>query len=304
MRRAGFLFIAAVVALSMNGAAQKVFRSDVDLVHFTVTVTGKEGTPITALTAQDFEVVEGGKAQTIKYFAAGDPDAAPPLHLGFLLDLSGSMAEDIRDVRTAAVKFLNAMDAAEDVTVVDFDTEVRRAQFRATEYPRLIEHIRMRKPDGYTALYDAMAVYLNGAADQTGDKIMIMYTDGGDTRSSLTLNEILDLLKASDVTIYAIGYLEHQSQSGRLEQRLGLQRFAEMTGGQALFPTSIKEVDKMYERIQKEIGARYSLGYTSTDLRTDGKWREVDIRLTRKDLKGAKVRTRSGYYARFVGPAK
>jgi len=304
VRRAGFLFIAAVVALSMNGAAQKVFRSDVDLVHFTVTVTGKEGTPITALTAQDFEVVEGGKAQTIKYFAAGDPDAAPPLHLGFLLDLSGSMAEDIRDVRTAAVKFLNAMDAAEDVTVVDFDTEVRRAQFRATEYPRLIEHIRMRKPDGYTALYDAMAVYLNGAADQTGDKIMIMYTDGGDTRSSLTLNEILDLLKASDVTIYAIGYLEHQSQSGRLEQRLGLQRFAEMTGGQALFPTSIKEVDKMYERIQKEIGARYSLGYTSTDLRTDGKWREVDIRLTRKDLKGAKVRTRSGYYARFVGPAK
>jgi VWFA-related protein len=251
------------------------------------------------LTAEDFEVIEEGRPQTIKFFTAGDPAAAPPLHIGFLLDLSGSMAEDISDVRKAAIKFLNAMESAEDVTVVDFDTQVRRTLFRASEYPRLIERIRMRKPDGYTALYDALAVYLNGAVDQTGDKVLIMYTDGGDTRSSLTLNEVLELLKASDVTVYTIGYLEHQLASARSEQRMQLQRFADMTGGQALFPASIKEVEKMYERIQKEIAARYSLGYTSTDTRTDGKWRDVEIRLTRKDLKGVKLRTRAGYYTLF-----
>ena len=124
-----------------------------------------------------------------------------------------------------------------------------------------------------------------------------MYTDGGDTRSTLSMNEVVDLLRASDVTVYVVGYLEHQSSSIRMIQRMELMRFAEMTGGLALFPTSVKEVDKMYEKIQREILARYSLGYTSTDERMDGAWRDVDIRLKRPDLKGAKLRTRDGYFA-------
>ena len=78
-----------------------------------------------------------------------------------------------------------------------------------------------------------------------------------------------------------------------------LKRFAEMTGGQAFFPNSLKEIDKMYETIRREISARYSLGYTSTDDRTDGAWREVQIRITRPDLKGARIRTRSGYFAPY-----
>ena len=53
-------------------------------------------------------------------------------------------------------------------------------------------------------------VYLNGAQDQDGQKVLVLYTDGGDTRSSITFHETLDLLKASDVTVYAIGYLERE----------------------------------------------------------------------------------------------
>jgi hypothetical protein len=60
---------------------------------------------------------------------------------------------------------------------------------------------------------------------------------------------------------------------------------------------SAKEVEKMYEKIEREIAARYSLGYTSTDTRTDGMWRNVDIRLKRADLKGVRLRTRQGYFA-------
>jgi VWFA-related protein len=211
------------------------------------------------------------------------------------------MGEDIKDARTAAIKFLNTMERAVDITLVDFDTEVRVARYAASDYPRLIERIRARKPDGYTALYDALGIYLNGAGLQGGQKILIMYTDGGDTRSALNHNDVLDLLRASDVTVYVLGYLEHQSQSSRTAQRQQLDRFATMTGGQALFPTSLKEVDKMYEKIEREIGARYSLAYTSTDSREDGAWREVDIRLKRPDLKGARLRTRDGYFAPLKG---
>jgi len=291
------LILALGLTTVAAAASQQTFRTAVDLVHFPVVVTDKQGTPITGLTADDFEIKEGGKPQTIKFFAAGDPLAELPLHLGFLLDTSGSMEEDLKDVRTAAVKFLNAIDQAEDITLVDFDTEVRMARYSGTEYPRLIERIRQRKADGMTALYDAIGVYLSGTAEQIGQKVLIMYTDGGDTRSTLTMNEVLDLLRASDVTVYVVGYLEHQVSSGRINQRMELTRFAAMTGGLALFPTSLKEVDKMYEKIEREIAARYSLGYTSTDDRWDGTWRNVEIRLKRPDLKGAKLRTRDGYFA-------
>jgi Ca-activated chloride channel family protein len=288
---AGMAFATTVVV-----PAQQTFRTAVDLVHFGVVVTDKQGSPITGLTADDFEVKEAGKPQTIKFFAAGDPAEALPLHVGFLLDTSGSMEEDLKDVRTAAIKFLNAMDQAEDITLVDFDTEVRMARYSGSEYARLIERIRQRKADGMTALYDALGVYLSGTVDQIGQKVLIMYTDGGDTRSTLTINEIVDLLRASDVTVYVVGYLEHQG-SNRMAQRMELTRFATMTGGLALFSTSVKEIDKMYEKIQREIATRYSLGYTSTDDRANGAWRNVEIRLKRADLKGAKLRTRDGYFA-------
>ena len=296
MSRAVLILGLAIATVSV-AAAQQTFRTAIDLVHFGVVVTDKQGSPITGLTAEDFEIKEAGKPQTIKFFNAGDPENAPPLHIGFLLDTSGSMEEDLKDVRTAAVKFLNAMEQAEDITLVDFDTEVRKTTYSGNEFARMIERIRGRKADGMTALYDALAVYLSGTADQMGQKVLIMYTDGGDTRSTLTINEVLDLLRASDVTVYVVGYLEHQSSSGRINQRMELTRFAAMTGGLALFPTSLKEVDKMYEKIEREIAARYSLGYTSTDDRSDGTWRTVEIRLKRPDLKGAKLRTRDGYFA-------
>ena len=298
MSRAVLILALAIATITVT-AGQQTFRTAIDLVHFAVVVTDKQGSPISGLTADDFEIKEAGKPQTIKFFTAGDPAAAPPLHLGFLLDTSGSMEEDLKDVRTSAIKFLNAMDQAEDITLVDFDTEVRKATFSGSEYARLIERIRQRKADGMTALYDALAVYLSGTADQTGQKVLIMYTDGGDTRSTLTISEVNDLLRASDVTVYVVGYLEHQMSSGRMSQRMELTRFAAMTGGLALFPTSLKEVDKMYEKIEREIAARYSLGYTSTDDRSDGTWRNVEIRLKRTDLKGAKLRTRDGYFAPY-----
>ena len=295
MIRPFVLMLIAVSALAQT-KQQPVFKAGVDLVHFSIVVTDKNGTPITGLTAEDFELEEGGKRQTITHFAGGDPENAPPMHLGFMIDVSGSMSEDIRDVRTAAIKFLDAVTREEDITVLDFDTEIRIAQFSSDD-PRLVEYIRGRKPDNaWTAMYDAISVYLHKAAMQTGEKILVMYTDGGDTRSAITQGELIDLLKSSDVTMYSIGYLEHQG-SARGNQQQVLHRLSSVTGGQAFFPGRLKDVDKMYEKILGEISARYSVGYVSSDARMDGRWRDVRIRLLRPELRDAKVRTRSGYYA-------
>ena len=289
--------IALLATIASSGLPAQRLRVGVDLVNFGVVVTDRKGAPIAGLKAEDFELFERGKPQRIQFFSAGDEALSPPLHLGFLLDASGSMDKDMRDVQTAAIKFLSQNEHAVDTTLVDFDTEVRATIFSGDNYPSLIERIRMRKAGGMTAFYDALAVYLRGASLQDGQKVLVVYTDGGDTRSTITSSDVADLLKASDVTMYTLGYLEHQSSSYRTTAQMELQRFSMMTGGQAFFPTSIKELDSLYEKIVKEMDARYIMGYTSTDTRADGSWRSVEIKLKRPDLKGAKLRTRPGYFA-------
>ena len=281
-------------------AADQTIRVGVDLVNFGVVVTDKRGTPISGLTREDFEVLERGKPQQVRFFSAADTALAPPLHLGFLLDASGSMEDDIKDVRTAAIKFLNKNEYAKDVTLVDFDTQVRLTHYDADDYAKIIEHIRMRKAEGMTAFYDALGVYLRNAFEKDGQKVLVVYTDGGDTRSVTTSQEVVELLKASDVTVYMLGYLEHQGSSYRVGAQMEMQRFSNMTGGQAFFPTSIKQLDGMYDKILTEMSARYVLGYTSSDDKPDGTWRQVEIKLKRPDLKGAKLRTRPGYYAPLI----
>lgn len=298
VHRAVCLALAALAAGTVLHA-QQPFRSGVDVVRFGVAVVDKQGQPVTGLTAQDFEIVENGTKQSLRYFAAGDPQDTPPLHLGLLLDESGSMADDLDDARSAAVKFVNALSQAADVTLVSFDTEVRVARFSADDYPRLVERIRSRNADGFTALYDALGMYLSDAQNEDGQKVLVLYTDGGDTTSAMTFGDALNLLKESDVTVYVVGYLEHQSSAVVNEQRSELQRFAEVTGGQAYFPSGRKDLKNVFDAIAREVGARYSLGYVSTDTRADGKWRDVQIKLLRKDLKGAKLRTRAGYFAPY-----
>jgi Ca-activated chloride channel homolog len=295
-------FVASVslVRATVASAQAPAFRSRVDLVNLGVTVTDRKGNLVADLTPEDFEIVEDGKPQAVRYFSRGDDDAQPPpMHLGLMLDVSESMGEDMRFTKTASIKFLNTLTDAVDITVVDFDTEVRAARYSQNEFARLVERIRQKKASGFTALYDAIGVYLDGAAGQDGRKIMLLYTDGGDTRSSIRFSELMDLLKASDVTVYPIGELEHQSSSGRAEQRMLLQQMADVTGGQAFFPTSVKELDAVYDKVVAEIRAQYTIGYLSTNEKTDGGWRKVEVKVTRKDLR---VRSRRGYFARYHKP--
>jgi Ca-activated chloride channel family protein len=284
-----------VASASRIGQAPQ-FQSRIDLVNIGVTITDKRGKLVSNLTRDDFTVLEDGRPQTVTFFAGAEAPV-PEMHLGLLLDVSGSMEGDIAFTRTASVKFLNTLTEAVDVTLVDFDTEVRVARFEQREFARLIERIRAQKTGGDTALFDAIGVYLDGAAGQEGRKVMLLYTDGGDTRSAMRLGELLDVIKASDVTIYAIGVFDRQGPSARAEEQIVLRQITEATGGQVFFPPSIKELDKVYEQVAAEIRAQYTLGYVSSNPRNDGSWRKVEIKVNRPDAKELRVRARRGYYA-------
>jgi Ca-activated chloride channel homolog len=290
------LALVATSAQAVKFDGGQVFRTGIDLVTFGVTAVDRKGNLITDLTQDDFELVEDGHPQTIKYFTRGLGDGeSGATHLGLMLDTSGSMETDLKMARSAAIKFLNLLPEAEDITLVDFDTEIRVMQYPQRDFARLVERIRMRKPDGWTALYDALGVYLDGADGRDGRTVLVMYTDGADSRSRLNFGDLMDLLKASQVTVYAVGLIEHTG-SLRNEVRMRLQQMVDATGGQAFFPTALKDLDSSYEKVLAEIKAQYQLGYSSSNLKRDGSWRKVDIKVKRPDVR---LRTRKGYFAPF-----
>jgi Ca-activated chloride channel homolog len=305
MKRALLLIVVATITCGVTRlvAQTPTFRTGIDLATFGVTVVDRKGEYLSNLNLEDFEILEDGQRQTIKYFARGtDIENGPEMHVGLLFDTSGSMTEDIKLSRSAAVKFLNTLSEAKDMTLVDFDTEVRVAKYGQKDFPRMVERIRGRTPDGETALYDAMGVYLDGASDDEGRKILVLYTDGGDTHSTISFGDLMTLIRASDVTVYSVGFLEHSR--GRIEERAHLMQIAEATGGQAFFPSTMKDVEASYDKVVAQIRAQYSLAYTSTNTKQDGAWRKVEIRVTRPDLKGSKILSRRGYFAPYQEPPK
>jgi Ca-activated chloride channel family protein len=305
--RGALVTVAVVGGLALSAvegpvlsAAEGQFRARIDLVTMGVTVTDRRGNFVADLTRDDFEILEDGRRQTISSFARGDGGAeAPPLHLGLLFDTSGSMGEDMKLARSAAIRFLNTLSDAIDMTLVDFDTEVRIARYGQRDFPRMVERIRGRQPGGWTALYDALGVYLDGAAEDEGRKILVLYSDGGDTRSTISFSDVMTLVRASDVTIHAVGFLENQPSSVRLAQRMRLLDIAATTGGQAFFPSAMKDVEAAYEKIVAQIRNQYLLGYTSTNTAQDGKWRRVEVRVTRPGLRDLRVQSRRGYFALY-----
>ncbi|MEO5740212.1 MAG: VWA domain-containing protein [Vicinamibacterales bacterium] len=290
------LIAAVLTGVCSSAWAQFSYKTGVEVAGFTVTVVNRVGESLEGLEGEDFDVREDGVVQLVTYFATGDAEDAVPLHIGLLFDTSESMEKDLAFSRNAAIRFLKTFSKAVDFTLVEFSDDVRAARFSQSEFPRLVERIRMSKAKGRTSLYDAVTVYLGSAFEQTGRKVLVIFTDGDDTSSSRRWDETARLLRASDVTVYPMGFLSHRS-SPRLMRQSKLMEIARLTGGRALFPGSMKELEPMYASIAAEIHAQYVLGYVPTNVARDGKWRKVEIKLKRPPAERTQLRTREGYFA-------
>ncbi len=288
-----------VLALGLAGTVnfgQQTFRTATDVVSIPATVIGRGDVLIHGLTMGDFEVLEDGKPQTLTLFSEGAPGPEIPLHLGLLLDTSESMDKNLAAATSAVIRFVNALDEAVDVTFVDFSSEVRVSRFVPASYPHLFERVRANKAEGSTALYDALALYLLAAEQQDGQKVLLLYSDGLDSTSSTGYGKLIEMLRRNNVMVYDIGYVENLGSSRAMGQ-VRLNDMAHQTGGEAFYPLGREALDKVYQRILDEIKSRYTLGYISTNRAADGKWRKLEVRATASAPKGAKVRTRPGYFA-------
>jgi Ca-activated chloride channel family protein len=132
--------------------------------------------------------------------------------------------------------------------------------------------------------------------DEIRRQAIVVLSDGEDTSSLLSFDEVLDLAKRSETAIYAIGLRADDERSGRgfKESEYVLRQLAQETGGRVFFIDSVNDLAKIYGQISDELSSQYTLGYSSRNTRRDGAWRRVVVRVSRPNLS---PRTKLGYFA-------
>jgi Ca-activated chloride channel family protein len=213
MRAPSALIIAALIAAtaaagaqSQEGQSQEGFRfkSGVDLVNVTATVTDDDGRFVSGLRREDFSVYEDGKLQEVSHFS----NDRVPVSLGLVLDTSGSMsAEKMSAARTAIDRLIYDLLGEEDeLFLVEFATRARLRQDWTTDRRVISRAVREANATGGTAIYDAVATAIPTAqAGMHRKKALLVISDGNDTNSTTTVSALRQQIRESDVLVYALG---------------------------------------------------------------------------------------------------
>lgn len=298
--RSWFLFLILAFVCESGVAAQRgaSFRSNVDLISLMVSVTNPGGRYMSGLEAEDFEVFEDGRLQELAFFSP----ANTALSVSLLLDSSSSMEDSMSLAQKAAVEFVARLKPDDLVEIVSFDSRVEVMQPFTNDRTLLEGAIHRVRAGGSTSLYNAVYITLRqfeklraqNASDSRREVIVVL-SDGEDTSSLMTSDEILDLAKRSQTVIFAIGLgFETPALPVARSGEFDLRRLAQETGGRLFTPKRPEDLSNVYTEITRELTTQYVLGYLSRNDRRDGRWRSISVRLRRPQLQ---ARTRAGYYA-------
>jgi Ca-activated chloride channel homolog len=280
-----------------NGALYTI-TVDIDLVVFNVAVTDGNGRPISGLKANEFALYEEDRLQNIAFFSAEEGAAT----VGLIIDSSGSMRSKQTDVIRAALAFTATSKPEDEVFVVNFNENAHLGLPRSIQFTNDPYVIRSAlygtSADGLTALYDAIAVAIEHVQAGSRDrKALVLLSDGGDNASHLSLGKMLEIVRRSSATLYAIGFYDETDLDRNSSV---LKRIAKLSGGRAYFPSSLKDLNGVWRDIAGEIRNQYTIGYHSSNLNHDGKYRHVRISAKRGG-RNLRVITREGYFAPAAG---
>jgi Ca-activated chloride channel family protein len=285
-----------------NPSREQTFKAGVDLVSLNVTVAEAGSARFaTDLEAEDFQVFEDGAKQDVTYFTR----ANLPIALALLIDTSASMESRLQTAQDAAVGFAKRMRPQDLAEVIDFDSRVVILQSFSNSQSALEQAIRRTSAGGSTSMYNAVYIALKDLkrvlatnVDEIRKQAIVLLSDGEDTSSLLPFEEVLDLAKRSETAIYAIGLRSDDGPGkGFKEAEYVLKQLSQETGGRAYFPSQIAELAGIYGQISEELSSQYSVGYQSKNLKRDGAWRRVVVRVGRPNLV---ARTKHGYFAPTV----
>ncbi|HKT79252.1 MAG TPA: VWA domain-containing protein [Vicinamibacterales bacterium] len=259
--------------------------SDVEAVQVTVTVTDN-GKFVDNIPRSAFKIWEDEKPQAISSFVSENV----PLELLVAVDASSSMMDAMPTVKAAVKDFLEAVPESNRVTVIQFSDTIVPVARRTTDPAERLRAVDRLAAWGATALYDVIAQGVDMLGQEPGRKALVVFTDGEDQGSHITLKDAEERLQASDVTLYMIG--QGRGVSAEPLKKV-MQQLADPTGGRALFTDSVDKLHAAFEELLQELSHQYLIGYQSTNTARDGKWRALRVEL---DGRG-RVRARRGYLA-------
>jgi VWFA-related protein len=290
---------AAVTVVRTQDRQRPSFRAGVEMVSLTVTVTDSASRYITDLDQADFNVFEDGVRQDVTFFNKRQL----PIALSLLLDSSASMEDKLDMLQTAAVNFVNRLKPVDMAQIIDFDSRVEVRQPFTSNKSALETAIRQTTAGGSTSLHNAIYISLKElkkvqaqSDEDVRRQALVVFSDGEDTSSLVSFEELLDVAKRSETAIYTIALrAQEPSQSkGFREAEFTMRQLAQETGGRAFFPNRIEDLAGVYGQIADELSSQYTIGYTSKNQLRNGAWRRLVVQVTRPNVV---PRTKKGYYA-------
>lgn len=264
-------------------------KVNIEVVQLTAVVSDRHRF-VSGLPASAFRVREDGVPQRIQHFSA----EGSPLELVVCIDVSGSMADAMPQLKNAVRKFLSALGPKDQVTLAAFNDSMFTLARRGTNAEQRLRAVDRLAPWGGTALYDVIIRGVQLLSKQPGRRVLVVFSDGDDRSSHATIQAVEEAVRANDATLFMVA-LGRGVREAQL--KTGIERLVALSGGRVLFVERSDRLAEPFAAIIEELSNQYLLGYESTNPRRDGGWRSVELTIDGLDYD---VRTRQGYRA----PAK
>ena len=302
MRRAALLLLAAAPAVAQTPQRTPTFEVGIEVINLNLSVTDARNHYVTDLAPKDFAVFEDGIRQELSLFTHENL----PISMAVLIDGSASMDEKLLTAQAAATRFVKTLRPEDAAEIIQFNDRATVLRDFTSDHAELEAAIKRTQAAGPTALHNALYIALKELgkekkAGQLRRLAIILLTDGEDTASLVTDDQVLELARKTEINIYSIR-LAGDRAADRLRPSFSqasymLTALSKETGGQVFFPASLNELESVYDRIAEELRTQYSVGYVSSNRRQDGKWRRIVVRVPERE--SISVRHKLGYY----GPA-
>jgi Ca-activated chloride channel family protein len=306
------------------GSSQAI-KVQVDMVSLPVVVTDINGNHARDLKKEDFQVFEDGVQQDISGFAAVEE----PVSVALTLDTSGSTEFQLGRIRQEAMRFVRLLRDDDSVAILSFADEVTLLEPFNIYHKKNPDVLRKLKSGGLSAVYEAVWLSIEQVLNhEFGRKALVFFSDGVDTRSeTVSEAETLELARKTEATIYCVYFKTNKDRNKRMPPIIDpvretagpmlspqwppvriptgrknpeyvagkgyMMKLAEYSGGILVDASQIENLGAAFGRIAQELRSQYSVGYYPKNLKQDGRFRKVEVRINRA---GLTARTRQGYY--------
>jgi len=285
------LIIACYLSTTYAQDDGEIIKVESSLVVLNATIINDNGKSVSGLIKSQFKILEDGKEQDITFFET----EKTPFAAVILLDTSGSMETRVSLARSAAINFLDGLRVEDVAAIYNFDTKVSLVQ-EFSNSRDIAQNVFELKANGMTVLNDAIYKAAQELAKRTEKrKAIIVLSDGADTKSKHSADKALKAALTANATLYTIDMSAMDSNAReRMQSQGALKNFAEKSGGLFVPTPGGVAMRQAFKDIVEELSVQYTLGYQPSNTKTDGKWRAIEIKISRPNLL---IRTRKGYHA-------